>query len=235
MKKISLVLMAVLAASLTARAQENLDLEDSPKVDFVAPFQRNAVPPVVELKAMNHLGLGYSHLLGAPEEMKAPGFGLDLSVVSVYIRPWRNAHTLSIGLFDFTTDFHAMKDKFSFDNLGHVIPVPVEEEKLKSRLYDFAFDFPIGYMYDGDKWGFGIYAAPGIGNTTFQKRYKLDDIKHYDQFDSRFSFRLGVKAAFWVDNIGIYARYMPLKYSPKGNNFATYDYTTLCIGVSVRM
>lgn len=235
MRKLILTLALAGLAVIPAMAQDDLILEEKdPAVSFDPPFYQNdnEKPPVLTVKASYSLSLGYSHLFNAPAEVNASGFGLDWDIVSLHIKPGRNAHTISIGLLDLAFNVHSLKKDYAFDDHSGFIARPESWKKSTANLAEFDINFPIGYLYDSKQVSFGLWASPGVGFNSFQNTFREDGFRHRNTYGNRSSFRLNVKAAIWYRNLGIFAQYYPLAYTPKGTSYASY--TALTAGISLK-
>lgn len=195
MRKLFILLFAALPC-FTAIAQENDGKEWSPS---------------------GWSAVTYNYYLNVPDGMLSSGVGLDFCLFEYQINPHSNT-IFSVGLLDFIFDWRFLKTDLQFADDGSVGPIQIKD--ANATLFDLGFSFPIGITQRlGRNISASLFAAPGIAWVNYRNTYSTDLVKHSDTFTARkggAGFRLDVKAAVWFDFGGVFLRYQPIAFTPKG-------------------
>lgn len=165
---------------------------------------------------LGHTTVYYNYDLASPTGVSPHGWGLEISGLYLGFKPWNNG-CFSVGLLDMTVDFgYAKKGHGFFPNLTNDAVQAYDIEgmgytDLVSTENRIAFLFPLGYIqsFGSSDWKAAIFAAPGVGWSTYNNEYAIGAIKHEDEFSVKKDnhFRLNLQAFVWYKSLGVGARY----------------------------
>ena len=227
MKKV----FAILAAGLLcfgAFAQESSILEDwedkieGSQDEFVSSFA--------------FLNFTYNNFLAAStmDGVDMHGWGLEISALHIGFNPWKNGR-FTLGLFDMAFDNGYLLPNWTYviDAVNKDITVAkIAPEGNKSRVLNFAFMFPIGYIqkFGDSRWSAGIFASPGFGFNSYNNEWVESNVRRSEDLNIDRGggyFRLDLKAMIWYQNFGIVGRYtFPKNFQGPG---------VVAVGLSMRL
>lgn len=222
MKKI-LSFVAFLAISAGAFAQDN----------FLTITSDNEMHA---LRFLDHVGFGFTSPIGDNIYTKHTGLFKNnetfINVVTYKFIP-SEGNAISLGV-DLDWDRYSMNKDYGFDYQSNKLVVIQTDvammTSIKKNWFDkFSIQFPLDYTKSIGHADFTIGASAEI-NLPGYGRLLADGRSQENQFNKKFKgvkvnpFTANVHASFTIYNIGVYARYNPMKVMAEefGPEFTTW-------------
>ena len=248
MKKVITMAAAVLMV-VSAAAQNT-------KLNFEAPLfgvTKKNVKPALSVVVFSEVSGGYSHRLNAPAEVRPSGHFMELNLVELRYRPWRNGNLFSWGL-SYSMDFQPVLKGTMFSESGDFIPKPERWLSARATVAEQVTSLKIGYTREFGDWRASLFVSPGIGYGIRHNQYTLGTpfpkngtafepitedteviyLPGFRAWDSRSEnsygnqgFRLGIQAGLWYRSFGLTAGWHLRSIAPGNQNGVS-------VGVSIR-
>ena len=273
MKRIVLTL-SVLLAVLPAMAQslDTVSTVIGRKLNFEAPLfgvKVNTLPKW-SLVFLGDVSIGYSHAFNVPEAyheltwtleagktrseyvpigLSSSGIYVDLSVLELRYRPWKNGNMFTCG-FTISTDSRDLQAQALF-NRNHKPAFTTAYNgagRAKGTYSEQAYSISLGFVHEKGDWSFGFNLLPGIGFSEYRNLYYNnnntqpfiitgDNIKlsynggktdvFIDKSLSFIGFRIGAKASVEYKHFGAFVSFRPSWKEP-------LPCTSLSTGITIR-
>lgn len=237
MRKAVFMLCAVFATfSAYGQSPDTTSTVVGKKLNFEVPIfgiTKRDVKPTWSIVTFDEMSGGFNYLIGVPEEMKNSGWYVDISIITLRYRPWRDGNVFSIGITG-EVDMNRLRKGYSFADDGSIIPTPASLKRSKADYLDNISGLKIGYVREFGDWKAGAFVVPGLGTSQLRNVYSIQGISGINRQDNlyaRYGFRLEFKAGIWYQGIGINVGYRPAI----GNNSGKIPmYDSMQLGISVR-
>ena len=219
-----------------AQAPDTTSTVVGKKLNFEVPIfgiTKRDVLHTFSVVTFDEISGGFNYQMGDPGQLRPSGWYGDMSIIALQYRPWRDGNVFSAG-FSAEVDVNRLKNGYSFADDGSIIPSPAAWEGVKASYSDLVFGLKLGYVRELGDWKTGLFVAPGLGTIQLRNEYSLpgiSGIKHQDNLNTGYGFRMGFMAGVWYQDMGVSVRYKPVIGKKTGG---VPMYNSLQVGISVR-
>lgn len=223
--------------SFTSQIEDSLSRSGEDQWEFSLPFLKNKPHSKAKFIYGENIYVGATIPMSEPEGLDGSvEFGVG-SLAGIQLTPWKKGPSFTIGLGIHYRQY-TLHGSQIFSYADHRLSIiPVEADKVSSRLRNFGFQVPLSIFQPFYK-DFGITVGASAMFNTFTRAasdHIVDDVRYHQSFRGLHQRLLTVDifgSIGWKDSFGIYVRYSPVstfsdEWGPK--------FKTLSVGVTLSM